>query len=134
MAAIDRQRWDLVLLDLMRSGAWATASKAPRQDRAAPMLVRRAHHRAADAVAVAFTALVAALFAALVAAALAMLGRDLAHKRKQKALQRVPHGLARHIVGQCPEITLADRAARAAFPAWPRPATRSQRSSRPSTT
>lgn len=79
-------------------------------------------------------ALVAALFAALLAALLAMLGRDLAHKRKQEALQRLPHGLARHIVGQCPEITLADRAARAAFPAWPRPATRSQRSSRPSTT
>ena len=59
-------------------------------------------------------ALLLGAFAALVV----VLGRDLAHEQEQEALQRLSHGLARHIVGHWPEITLtdpteADRAARA---------------------
>ena len=65
------------------------------------------------------TALLALLLGAF-AALVAVLGRDLAHEQEQEALQRLSHGLARHIVGHWPEITLADptdadRAARAAL-------------------
>lgn len=61
-------------------------------------------------------ALLLGAFATLVA----VLGTDLAHEQEQEALQRLSHGLARHIVGHWPEITLsdpseADRAARAAL-------------------
>lgn len=65
------------------------------------------------------TALLAVLLGAF-AVLVALLGRDLAHEQEQEALQRLSHGLARHIVGHWPEITLtdpneADRAARAAL-------------------
>jgi signal transduction histidine kinase len=55
-------------------------------------------------------------FAALVA----VLGRQVAHEHEQESLQRLSHGLARHIVEHWPEITQADpgeadRAARAAL-------------------
>lgn len=60
-------------------------------------------------------ALLLLAFAGLVAA----LARGVAHEQEQEALQRLSHGLARHIVGHWPEITqadtdAADRAARAA--------------------
>jgi signal transduction histidine kinase len=50
----------------------------------------------------------------------ALLAQRLAHEHEQEALQRLSHGLARHIVGHWPEITnpdreSADRAARAAL-------------------
>ena len=50
----------------------------------------------------------------------ALLGRHVAAEHEQESLQRLSHGLARHIVGHWPEITLtdpdqADRAARAAL-------------------
>ena len=65
------------------------------------------------------TALLAALLLAF-ATLVALLGRNLAHEQEQEALQRLSHGLARHIVGHWPELTLADpteadRAARAAL-------------------
>ncbi len=65
------------------------------------------------------TALLALLLLAF-ATLVAVLGRNLAHEQEQEALQRLSHGLARHIVGHWPEITLtdpneADRAARAAL-------------------
>ncbi len=49
-----------------------------------------------------------------------LLGRHVAAEHEQEALQRLSHGLARHIVEHWPEITLtdpdqADRAARAAL-------------------
>lgn len=67
--------------------------------------------------AVRLTALLALLLLAF-AAMVALLGRNLAQEEEQEALQRLSHGLARHIVGHWPEITLADpndadRAARA---------------------
>ena len=50
----------------------------------------------------------------------ALLGRQVAAEHEQESLQRLSHGLARHIVGHWPEITLADpglaeRAAREAL-------------------
>ena len=65
------------------------------------------------------TALLALLLLAF-ATLVAMLGRNLAREQEQEALQRLSHGLARHIVGHWPDITLADpteadRAARAAL-------------------
>ena len=50
----------------------------------------------------------------------AVLGRQVAAEHEQESLQRLSHGLARHIVGHWPEITLADpglaeRAAREAL-------------------
>ena len=50
----------------------------------------------------------------------ALLGRQVAAQHEQESLQRLSRGLARHIVGHWPEITLADpglaeRAARAAL-------------------
>ena len=38
----------------------------------------------------------------------ALLGRQVAAEHEQESLQRLSHGLARHIVGHWPEITLAD--------------------------
>jgi signal transduction histidine kinase len=40
----------------------------------------------------------------------ALIGRQLAHEQAQESLQRLSHGLARHIVAQWPEITAADPA------------------------
>lgn len=41
----------------------------------------------------------------------ALIGRQFAHEQAQESLQRLSHGLARHIVAQWPEITTADPAA-----------------------
>jgi signal transduction histidine kinase len=40
----------------------------------------------------------------------ALIGRQFAHEQAQESLQRLSHGLARHIVAQWPEITTADPA------------------------
>jgi signal transduction histidine kinase len=40
----------------------------------------------------------------------ALIGRQFAHEHAQESLQRLSHGLARHIVDQWPEITAADPA------------------------
>ncbi|KPF48433.1 histidine kinase [beta proteobacterium AAP121] len=40
----------------------------------------------------------------------ALIGRQFAHEQAQESLQRLSHGLARHIVAQWPEITAADPA------------------------
>ncbi len=50
-------------------------------------------------------ALLLLLFGALVA----LLGRQLAAEHEEESLQRLSHGLARHIVEHWPQITLADR-------------------------
>ena len=92
------------------SGAWATASTrtpASRDGRAALL-----HH---PPVTLALAVLLLAY-----GAFVALLGRQVAAEQEQESLQRLSHGLARHIVGHWPEITSpnrdeAERAARGAL-------------------